>query len=151
MECQTKSQRSIAFLFFAVSGEVAARIHSGRRAEGRSLRRLLSGFRLLVIGVLCMFGSVPGWAQLDGTGLTGTVTDATGRVIPEVQVVAVQDATGLRRETISSGQGTYEISELPVGIYTVSFVRKGFESLRFESVVQSLGRTRTLNATLKVA
>src|SRR5580698_4220252 len=113
--------------------------------------RLMRCFRPLVLGVTCVLGSVPGWAQLDGTGLTGTVTDATGRVIPEVQVVAVQDATGLRRETISSGQGTYEISELPVGIYTVSFVRKGFESLRFESVVQSLGRTRTLNATLKVA
>ena len=54
-------------------------------------------------------------------------------------------------ETVSSGQGTYEITGLPVGVYTVSFVREGFETLRFENVVQSLGRTRTLNATLKVA
>ena len=72
-------------------------------------------------------------------------------MIPEAQVVALQDATGLRRETISSGQGTYEITGLPVGIYTVSFVRTGFETLRFEKVVQSLGQTRTLNATLKVS
>ncbi len=90
-------------------------------------------------------------AQLDGSGLSGTVRDASGHMIPEAQVVALQDATGLRRETISSGQGTYEITGLPVGIYTVSFVRTGFETLRFEKVVQSLGQTRTLNATLKVS
>jgi hypothetical protein len=113
--------------------------------------RLISSFRPLVLGVICVLGSVPAGAQLDGTGLTGTVTDATGRVVADVQVVAVKDATGLRRETVSSGQGTYEITELPVGFYTVSFVRTGFETLRFENVVQSLGRTRTLNATLKVA
>jgi hypothetical protein len=113
--------------------------------------RLMSYFRTLVLGVICVLASVPAWAQLDGTGLTGTVTDATGRVVPDVQVKAVQIATGLRRETISSGQGTYEITALPVGIYTVSFVREGFETLRYENVVQSLGRTRTLNATLNVA
>lgn len=74
------------------------------------------------------------WAQLDSTGLTGTVTDSTGGVIPAVQVVAVQDATGLRRETVSSDQGTYEITDLPVGVYTVSFGEKGFGALRFENV-----------------
>ncbi|HEV8058764.1 MAG TPA: carboxypeptidase-like regulatory domain-containing protein, partial [Gemmataceae bacterium] len=63
------------------------------------------------------------------------MTDATGRVVADVQVVAVKDATGLRRETVSSGQGNYEITELPVGVYTVSFVRTGFETLRFENVV----------------
>ena len=87
--------------------------------------RLMPCFRPLVLGVVSVLASVPAWAQLDGTGLTGTVSDATGRVVPDVQVVAVQDGTGLRRETVSSGQGTYEITELPVGVYTVSFVRQG--------------------------
>src|SRR5579862_6631772 len=113
--------------------------------------RLTSCLRPLFLSIICVLGSVSAWAQLDGTGLTGTVTDATGRVIVDAQVVAVQNATGLRRETVSSGQGSYEITELPVGIYTVSFVRQGFETLRFENVVQGLGRTRTLNAMLKVA
>ena len=104
------------------------------------------------LGIAIILVLVPSsWAQLDGTGLTGTVTDASGRVVPVTQVLAVQDATGLRRETVSSAQGTYEITELPVGVYTISFSLKGFETLRFENVVQSLGQTRTLNATLKIA
>jgi Carboxypeptidase regulatory-like domain len=112
--------------------------------------RLMSSLRPLLLGVISLLASGPGWAQLDSSGLTGTVTDAAGRVVADVQVVAVQGGTGLQRETVSSAKGIYEITQLPVGVYTVSFVRNGFETLRFENVVQSLGRTRTLNATLKV-
>lgn len=90
-------------------------------------------------------------AQLASSGLTGTIADPTGRVVPSVQVLAVQNSTGLRRETVSSSLGTYDIPELPVGVYTISFGGKGFQTLRFENVVQSLGQTRTLNATLKIA
>src|SRR5580692_1933049 len=151
MRRQTKCETSTALLFLRFLEGVAALIHTGHRRERGSLMRFMSCFRPLAIGVVCVLGSVAGWAQLDGTGLTGTVTDSTGRMIPEVQVMAIQVATGLRRETVSSGQGTYEITELPVGNYSVSFVREGFETLRFENVVQNLGRTRTLNATLKVA
>jgi hypothetical protein len=114
------------------------------RPDKKSLLRLL-----LFLAVVCVPGSIPVWAQLDSTGLTGTITDANGRVVPDVQVVALQSTTGLQRETVSSSRGVYELTELPVGTYTVSFQRKGFETLRFENVVQSLGRTRTLNATLK--
>jgi len=93
----------------------------------------------------------PGQAQVDRAGLNGTVTDSLGRVLPEVHVIAVQDATGLRRETVSSASGTYDLAELPVGIYHVIFDRDGFQQLRISNVVQSIGHTRTLNASLKVA
>ena len=61
------------------------------------------------------------------------------------------DATGLRRETTSSGSGTYDIPELPVGVYTITFEHAGFKSLTFVDVEQVIGRTRTLNATLQVS
>ena len=93
----------------------------------------------------------PGWAQVDGAGLTGTITDPSGLVVPGARVLAVQSATGLRREAVSSSRGSYGIPDLPVGVYTVSFSQRGFETLRFENVVQSLGQTRTLNVTLKIA
>src|ERR1700684_1877285 len=89
---------------------LGALIHAGHSPERESLMRLMCCFRLLILGLIWVLVSVPGWAQLDGTGLTGTLTDATGRVVPDVQVVALQEATGLRRETVSSRQGTYEIT-----------------------------------------
>jgi hypothetical protein len=90
-------------------------------------------------------------AQLDSSGLIGRVTDPAGRLLPGVDVQAVQDATGLRRATVTSAKGTYALPELPVGVYTVSFTQKGFAVLRVEHVAQALGQTRTLNAGLQLA
>src|ERR1700691_2020859 len=90
-------------------------------------------------------------AQVDRAGLNGAVTDASGRVLPQVEVTAVQVATGLQRKTTSSPTGTYDIPELPVGIYTITFEHQGLKTLTFVDVEEVVGRTRTLNATLQVS
>lgn len=90
-------------------------------------------------------------AQVDRAGLTGRVTDSTGRLLPETKVSAVQNDTGLRRESVSSARGSYDIPELPIGVYTVIFSHDGFNSVTFQNVVQVAGQTRTLNATLQVS
>jgi hypothetical protein len=59
--------------------------------------------------------------------------------------------SGLHRETFTSSTGTYEIGELPVGTYSATFKGRGFATLTFDQVVQTVGRTRTLDATLHVA
>ncbi len=90
-------------------------------------------------------------AQVDRAGLDGTITDPSGRVVPGVHVVAELPETGLRRETVSSATGTYDIPELPVGVYTVTFDHPGFKTREFVDVKEVIGRTRTLDATLQVA
>jgi hypothetical protein len=103
----------------------------------------------LLTGILCLtpFST----AQIDRAGLSGTVTDPSGRVLPQTQITAVQAATGLQRKTTSSPTGTYDIPELPVGNYTITFEHEGFKRLTFLDVEEVLGRTRTLNATLRVS
>ncbi len=91
------------------------------------------------------------FAQMDRSALIGTVTDASGRVLPQVHIVAVEGSTGLSRETVSNASGNYSIQQLRVGTYTVTFERSGFRKLEFVHVEQVIGRTRTLNAALEVA
>ncbi len=98
---------------------------------------------------LCLVS--PGWAQLDSSALTGTVSDSSGHGLPGIEVTALQDATGLQRKAVSSAEGAYYFPKLPVGSYTVTFDHRDFQSLRFDNVVQKLGQTRILNVTLKVA
>jgi len=90
-------------------------------------------------------------AQVNRSELSGTVTDSSGRLLPEAHIMVVQSSTALRRETVSDARGNYSISELPVGIYTVTFVHQGFEKLEFVDVEQVIGRTRTLDASLRIA
>jgi hypothetical protein len=107
--------------------------------------------RLFVALLLFVCVANEGVSQVDRAGLNGTVTDPAGKVIPGVQVVASMSATGLSREAITSNAGTYEIPELPVGTYTVRFTANGFSVLSYDRVIQTVGLTRTLNATLQVA
>ena len=108
-------------------------------------------FKLLcfVCGFLLVTADLYG--QIDRGSLTGTVRDSSGLVVPGVSVIAWQDATGLRRTTVTSSSGTYAIPELPVGIYTVTFAAKGFQTVKFESLEVALEHTTTLNAALAVS
>ena len=104
---------------------------------------------MISIGCLTLVPSC--LAQVDLAGLNGTVRDSAGRSLPDAHIVAVQQATGLRREAVSSASGTYAIPDLPIGTYRVTFTAPGFREAAFENLQQSVGRTRTLDVTLAVA
>src|SRR5262249_19701807 len=105
--------------------------------------------QVMILFFLSLIGF--GFAQFDRSALSGTVADQNGGVLPGVIVKVVQTATGLSRETISRGDGSYVIPALPVGKYVVTFTKAGFRTVRIEDVDQSVGLRRILNATLRVA
>jgi hypothetical protein len=117
---------------------------AGRRAALWSLRPFIA------FSVVLLFASVS-FAQVDRSGLSGTITDSSGRLVPQAHVKAIESATGLIREAVSDTSGNYSIPELPLGIYTVTFEHQGFNKLEYVDVEQVIGRTRTLDATLEVS
>ena len=90
-------------------------------------------------------------AQVDRTGITGTVTDQQGNRVPQSSVRATETGTGFQRETSTTSQGTYELSGLPPGVYSVQFLKTGFSAFTAENVKQLVGQTRTLNIRLELA
>jgi len=56
------------------------------------------------------------------------VTDPSGAAIPAATVSAVSVTTGRAQSTESSSAGYYTIDELPVGLYTVTVTKSGFQS-----------------------
>jgi hypothetical protein len=116
------------------------------------MTKLLSPAVLAFSAVILLLCLVPAsFAQVDRSGLNGTVVDPAGRVLPGTHVTAVQSASSLRRDTTTSSTGTYAIPELPVGVYTITFSHDGFKDVTFVDVVQVIGRTRTLDAALQVS
>ena len=110
----------------------------------RLLRASIGLSALFFLASLCA-------AQVDRSGLSGTVTDPSGRLLPEAHVTVTEIATGLRRETISDARGNYSVPELPVGNYNVTIEHPGFKKIEFVDVKQVIGRTRILDAALHVA
>jgi hypothetical protein len=108
-------------------------------------------FRTLVLcGAVFLLARIS-FAQVDRSSLTGTVTDSSGRLLTETHIRAVENSTQLERETVSNSVGRYDLAELPVGVYTISFELSGFKTLTFVDVNQVIGRTRTLDAMMQVS
>jgi hypothetical protein len=59
-------------------------------------------------------------------GITGTVVDLRGAVVPGVTIHAVDTRTGLDRTVVTDGAGQYRIAGLSPSLYEVGAALKGF-------------------------
>ncbi|MBV9302904.1 MAG: TonB-dependent receptor [Acidobacteriaceae bacterium] len=76
---------------------------------------------------LLLFASLA-LAQNDTSRLEGKVTDPTGAVVPDVTVQVVSKATAQEFKATSGADGTFAISALPVGEYTITATAQGFKT-----------------------
>ena len=105
---------------------------------------------LCLASIILVFVSA-GFAQLDRASLTGTVTDATGAVIPGVKVVASAAETGLRREVQTGASGNYVFTLLPIGNYSIVASLQGFNTVTIKDLRLEVGENRTLDLKLEVS
>jgi hypothetical protein len=82
--------------------------------------------------------------------LTGTVTDASGAVVPGAKVLATHTATGLKSSAAVSAEGEFTIPLLPPGRYTVRAEHPGFAPVQVQDVVLETGDRVALQIRLKV-
>ncbi|WP_446743961.1 carboxypeptidase regulatory-like domain-containing protein [Silvibacterium acidisoli] len=89
-------------------------------------------------------------AQSTNSGdIRGTVTDATGAVIPDVKITVLNVDTGVSKDFTSNNDGIYDTSSIVAGSYTVTFTKEGFDQLVRGPITLDVGFT-TVNAALKV-
>ncbi|HWR51156.1 MAG TPA: carboxypeptidase-like regulatory domain-containing protein [Bryobacteraceae bacterium] len=66
-------------------------------------------------------------AQSTFATITGTVNDATGAVLPGVEIRALHKTLGLDYKTVSNEVGVFTLPELREGEYTVRATKAGFK------------------------
>jgi len=81
--------------------------------------------------------------------IQGTVSDATGGLVPEATVTVTNKETNTKQTTTSSGEGFYRVSGLPPGTYVVVVEKTGFKKQIFENVSVSAETTEGLNIVLE--
>src|SRR5438552_7123649 len=100
--------------------------------------------------LICFILGLTAFAQTGiNASLGGTVADATGALIPGVEVTAKNTGTGVASTSITNESGTYRFPSLQPGTYEVTAALSGFQSQTFRL---NLGTSQQIrqNFTLQV-
>ncbi len=111
-----------------------------------SVRAILLG---LVVLLFVLTGASSAFAQSSGT-ILGVVKDSSGGVVPGVTVTVRNTENNQTRTATTADDGAYRIPTVPVGPYTVSFEKAGFETRTTTGLVLEVAQELSVNADLTV-
>src|SRR5689334_5400951 len=77
-------------------------------------------------------------AQVDTGTILGTITDATGAVIPAAKVTIRNEGTSVAQSTTTSSSGGYVFTPLRIGTYAVEVEKEGFKRQRRAGLVLNI-------------
>ncbi len=116
----------------------------------KSDQRFLSISGNCILCILVVFTAIAAFGQAGRGSISGTVTDASGAVIPGCQVVLLNKETGAKQETVTSSAGLYSFISLNPGIYQVTVTHSGFTSVVKEKVTVNVDQVSEVNFGLQV-
>ena len=109
---------------------------------------MIRQFASIVIAVAFIGGVV--LAQTATSRITGTVTDATGALVPGAMVTAKNEGTGVTYAQTTTEAGLYGFPSLPVGPYTITVALPGFKTASKTGNILVVDTTLVINMSLEV-
>jgi len=106
--------------------------------------------RFFLIAVFICVSATVAFAQTDRGTITGTVSDATGAVIPGVMIEAKSVSTGAVYQAGSSETGNFTLPQLPVGTYELSAVLPGFKRFVRPNIIVGVAQVVRVDVSLQV-
>ncbi len=106
----------------------------------------------LMLGGLLGVGLLPLAAQTQAINgsIRGRVTDPSGAAIPKADVNVTNTANGYTRDVESTDDGYFVIPNLPIGLYTMTFKKDGFQTERHSGIALDAGTEAVMDTQLKV-
>ena len=112
--------------------------------------RIASTCVIYLASLFCAAGLAFGQGTDLGT-IRGTVTDATGGVIPNATVSVIDALTNTARETRTNSRGNYEMFGLKPGTYRVAITAAGMSKEEITDIVLKGSDIVSVDAVLKVS
>ncbi|HWW23920.1 MAG TPA: TonB-dependent receptor [Edaphobacter sp.] len=112
-------------------------------------KRLLA---LVLTAILAVSATLPATAQTAGTGtISGTVTDASGAIVPGANVIITATDTGAARTVTTNSSGEFTSTFLQPGRYEVIATASGFGKVNRQNLVLTVGQVLTVDVALPPA
>lgn len=83
------------------------------------------------------------------SGISGTVTDSSGAIVPNATVTVTNNATAVTKTAVTSSAGTYTVTDLIPGTYTVKMEAPGFQLSMHNGVGVEVAKVSTVDAVLE--
>jgi hypothetical protein len=94
-------------------------------------------FGLAIVPFLAVVPAFGQATSVNGGAIQGTITDASGAVIPNASVVIKDVGTNATRTLTTDGRGFYSVGPLNPGNYTITVALAGFKTLTVQTVVRT--------------
>jgi len=99
---------------------------------------------------LMSFSSGPAFTQNVTASITGVASDASGGVIPSIMVVATNQGTGARFQSITNSSGQYTIRAVPIGTYSLAAEARGFKRYETRDIRLQVNEVARVDISLAV-
>jgi hypothetical protein len=108
--------------------------------------------RLLTLAIAAIFAvcvAIPVTAQTAATGtISGTITDASGAIVPGASVIITNTDTGATRTLTTNSSGEYTSTFLQPGHYEAVVTGQGFGKVNRQNLVLTVGQVLTVDISL---
>src|SRR5256712_635937 len=102
------------------------------------------------VALLCLVLSTHTFSQTSNATLGGTISDASGALIPGVTITATNTATGIVTTVLTNEAGAYQFASLQTGSYAVTAELPGFQTQTRSGIALGVSQQVRLNFTLQV-
>src|SRR6266446_4305233 len=106
--------------------------------------------RLFLVVLVILALGVAANAQTFRGAINGTVTDPSGSSVPNAQVKATENATGIDHTTVTTSDGAFAFQDIPLGLYKVTVAATGFPVYAVDKVEVTAGTIYTLAVKLSL-
>ena len=103
---------------------------------------------LPLTAAVVLLGSATRMEAQASSGVTGTVTDSTGAIVPNAQVTILNVATQVTQNASTSSAGSYTVTGLVPGRYTVTVSAPGFSTTVKNDVLVEVTTQATIDFSL---
>src|SRR6202021_1027919 len=122
-----------------------------RNAHGQLSLCTTGTLRLLFVFMFFCCLALPAFAQFDTGTISGTITDASGAMVPNATVTITNVGTAAEKTLQTDSAGNFVASALPFGTYVVTAKATGFSEAKSKQIILNVDAMVQVNVVLSVA